>query len=153
VTIKHQGWRFAVVYADARLTDNQATMKLVADAYLAHIEECFEFFENISVELMEREISQVLLLHVNELNADYGDELVDMVKRRGYEFIFIEEALEDTAYLLPDSYAGQTGPSWLHRWAFTMGKHLPPEPREPVFIRELFTEIIEQTGNRHCVAL
>ena len=96
---------------------------------------------------MGREIRQVLLLHVNELNADYVDELVDMVKRRGYEFISIDEALEDTAYLLPDNYTGQTGPSWLHRWAFTMDKHLPPEPREPVFIRELFTEIIEQAGN------
>ena len=98
----------------------------------------FDFFERRSVEVVGYEIKQVLLLHANPLNADYFDELVAMMKRRGYAFITMDQALKDPAYQLPDTYAGPKGLSWLHRWASTKGMKMTEEPREPEFIAELF---------------
>ena len=138
VTIDNQEWVFAEVYARALKRRDMATAKRVAEGYISYMEEMFEFFERLSIEVTGYEIKQVLLLHVNSLNADYLSELVQMMRRRGYVFIKLERALEDPAYRLPDTYAGPQGLSWLHRWAISKGMKMRDEPREPQWIKELF---------------
>lgn len=138
VTIDNQEWVFAEVYAIARERGDKTTAERVGTAYIAYMEEVFEFFERRSMEVVGYEIKQVLLLHANPLNAEYFDELVAMMKRRGYAFITLDQALKDPAYQLPDTYAGPKGLSWLHRWASTKGMKMTEEPREPEFIAELF---------------
>jgi peptidoglycan/xylan/chitin deacetylase (PgdA/CDA1 family) len=143
VTIKHQGWVYAVIYADAAIRRDVELMRRLAAAYLSYLEMCFEFFEQLSITVLGYEIRQILLLHVNELNTDHLNDMVEMIKGRGYAFVTLEHALEDKAYLLSDGYAGAKGPSWLHRWGYTMGLELPAEPREPEFIKELYRAVTE----------
>jgi peptidoglycan/xylan/chitin deacetylase (PgdA/CDA1 family) len=138
VTIDNQEWVFAEVYARARSRGDNATAKRIGDAYIAYMDDIFDFFEKRSVEVVGYEIKQTLLLHANPLNADYLDELVRMMKRRGYAFISVDQALADPAYRLPDTYAGPIGLSWLHRWALSKGMKIREEPREPEFIANLF---------------
>ena len=138
VTIDNQEWVFAEVYARAKDRGDSAAAERVGAAYLTYMDEIFDFFEKRSVEVVGREIKQILLLHANPLNADYLDRLVEMMRRRGYAFISIDEALEDPAYALPDSYVGPVGLSWLHRWALTKGMPPREEPREPDFITAMF---------------
>jgi peptidoglycan/xylan/chitin deacetylase (PgdA/CDA1 family) len=144
VTIDNQEWVFAEVYAVASGRGDKATADRVGAAYLKYMEEVFDFFERLSVEVVGREIKQVLLLHANPLNAEYFDELVQMMRRRGYAFITLDQALRDPAYKLPDIYAGPIGLSWLHRWAFTKGMKTREEPREPEFIAQLFRSSFRQ---------
>jgi peptidoglycan/xylan/chitin deacetylase (PgdA/CDA1 family) len=138
VTIDNQEWVFAEVYAKAIDRGDRAMADRVGAAYLTYMEEVVEFFERLSVEVVGREIKQVLLLHANPLNAEYFDELVQMMRRRGYAFITLDQALQDPAYKLPDTYAGPKGLSWLHRWASTKGMKTREEPREPEFIARLY---------------
>ena len=138
VTIDNQEWVFAEVYARALRAGDQATVQRVATAYIAYMEEIFEFFERLSIDVVGYEIKQVLLLHVNPLNADHFDKLVAMMKKRGYTFKTVDHVLTDPAYGLPDNYAGPVGLSWLHRWAITKGMVLKSEPREPQWIKRLF---------------
>ena len=140
VTIDNQEWVFAEVYAMAKDRGDTATARRVAGEYLHYMNTIFEFFEKRSVEVVGREIRQVLLLHVNPLNADYLDELVGMMKKRGYSFISMDKALEDPAYRLPDRYAGPVGLSWIHRWALAKGMQMREEPREPQIIAKLFRD-------------
>lgn len=141
VTIRHREWMFAVGYADAKMRGDTATMNRLAEAYLPYMNEVFEYFETFSLKMLGYEVRQILLLHVNELNVDYFDELIEMIKARGYTFISLEQALEDCAYRLPDNYAGPKGLSWLHRWALTMGLRPSPEPKEPELVSRLFASI------------
>ena len=138
VTIDNQEWVFAEVYAMATERGDTATANRVVAAYMTHMEEVFDFFEKLSVQVVGREIRQVLLLHANPLNADHFDRLAQMMKGRGYSFISIDRALEDPAYRLADKYAGPQGLSWIHRWASSKGLRTPTEPREPEFIARLF---------------
>lgn len=138
VTIDNQEWVFAEVYAMAKDRGDTATAERVGAAYISYMDAVFGFFERRSVEVVGYEIKQVLLLHANPLNADYLDELVLMMKRRGYAFITLDRALKDPAYQLPDNYAGPKGLSWLHRWASSKGMAMKEEPREPAFIAGLF---------------
>jgi hypothetical protein len=137
VTIDNNDFIFAAVYARAKERGDSETMKRVGEAYIPYMEKMFEFFEKLSVDFLGYEVKQVLLLHSNALNADYFDELIKMMKRRGYTCISLEQALEDKAYRLPDVPTPR-GLSWLHRWM--MAKNLPirEEPGEPEFVRNLF---------------
>jgi hypothetical protein len=56
-----------------------------------------------------REIRQVLLTHVNRLNADKLPDLLAILRKRGYRFVTLEEALEDDAYHTPDTFVGRNG--------------------------------------------
>jgi peptidoglycan/xylan/chitin deacetylase (PgdA/CDA1 family) len=137
VTIDNNDYLFADAYARAKERGDKETVKRVVDAYVPYMETMFDFFEKLSVDALGYEVKQTLLLHANELNADYFDELVAMMKRRGYTFVSIDEALRDKAYGLPDAQM-KTGVSWIHRWMIAKGMKMRPEPREPEFIARLF---------------
>jgi peptidoglycan/xylan/chitin deacetylase (PgdA/CDA1 family) len=137
VTIDNGDYIFARAYYDARKRGDAATAKRVADAYVPYLESVFEHFEKLSAETFGREVKQTLLLHANEINADRFDELAAMMKRRGYTFVTLEEALKDPAYREPDALA-KTGLSWLHRWRNAKGLPVKWEPEVPKFVDELY---------------
>ena len=135
VTIDNDEWIYAAAYRDA--ADDSTMMRRIGEAYLRYMEEMFAYFEQFSRDLLGYEVKQVLLIHANELNADYFGELAEMMKRRGYAFITLEEALEDEAYQLGDPYVGPRGISWLQRWAIGRGQEPSDEPRVDRFVREI----------------
>jgi peptidoglycan-N-acetylglucosamine deacetylase len=137
VTIDDEDYIFADVYFKAKKRGDAATAKRVADAYVPYMESVFEHFERLSKETFGREIKQVLLVHANEINADRFDELAAMMRRRGYEFITLGEALKDPAYSEPDALS-KYGISWLHRWRDAKGLPRKWEPDAPKFVMELY---------------
>ena len=137
VTIDNRDYIFARLYRDALDRKDTASAKRIADAYVPYMEKMFEFFETVSRDSLGYEPKQILLLHANELNADRFGELVGMMKKRGYKFISLEEALKDKAYQLPDAPTKE-GISWLHRWMKAKNLKLKVEPNEPEFITQLF---------------
>ena len=71
----------------------------------------------------------------DDLNADHLDDVVRMMRARGYRFIPMSAALKDPAYRRPDVYVGSNGISWLQRWALAEKIPFRPEPREPAWLR------------------
>lgn len=137
VTIDNSEWIFASAYTKAAQRGDKEMMRSVGTAYISYMEDKFDYFEKQSVALFGYEMKQTLLLHANLLNADYFNELAQMIKRRGYKFITLDEALTDKAYSSPDTYAGRGGITWLHRWALTAGKKkefFAGEPSTPAFV-------------------
>ena len=137
VTIDNGDYIFADVYFKAKKRGDEETARRVADAYVPYMESVFDHFERLSAETFGREVKHVLLLHANELNADRFDELAAMLKRRGYAFVTLEEALKDAAYAEPDALH-RTGVSWLHRWRLAKGLPIKWEPEAPKFVDELY---------------
>ena len=86
----------------------------------------FAYAEKSSLELYGREIAQILLIHCNELNSVSLRDSITRMRKRGYTFISLEEAMKDEAYHRPDTFAGPGGSS-LSRTATVMGKSLTPE--------------------------
>jgi peptidoglycan-N-acetylglucosamine deacetylase len=79
------------------------------------------------------EPKQILLLHANQLEAEHIDKLIDLIRKRGYSFVTLEDALSDPAYSLPDTYVAE-GCSWLEELAGTQGKFQQEGPREPEWV-------------------
>lgn len=137
VTIDNMDWLFGRVYAQARRVEDEATMRRVADEYLPYMERMFEYYEELSRNTLGYELPQVLMLTANALNAHKMEDLVAMMKRRGYEFVTLEQALEDKAYRQQAAnYVGPWGISWLERWALEKGQPLAGEPGLSAFMRQ-----------------
>ncbi|HVF43484.1 MAG TPA: polysaccharide deacetylase family protein [Pyrinomonadaceae bacterium] len=137
VTVDNDDYVFADAYFRAKKRGDAETARRVADAYVPYMETVFDFFEKLSGETFGREVRQVLLLHANEINADRFDELASMMKRRGYAFVTLEEALKDPAYAEPDALY-KSGVSWIHRWRMAKGMPEKREPRSPKFVDDLY---------------
>jgi peptidoglycan/xylan/chitin deacetylase (PgdA/CDA1 family) len=141
VTIDNDEYIYAAVYADAlRRGDTDAASKIGAD-YLRYTETICEFIEDVSRRLTGREIRQILLLHANALNADSMDRLAQVMEARGYRFITLQQALQDEAYRLPDTYVGAWGISWLHHWELTAGRKRSPSPDPPAWVMTAYESL------------
>ena len=139
VTIDNQEWVFARAYDNALDAADSTLARRVADAYLTYMDTISGFYEAQARAIIGRELPQVLLLHANRINADALDELLAMMRRRGYRFITLEEALRDPAYDRDDSYIGPAGITWLHRWAISDSLDrsiFRGEPEPPPFVAE-----------------
>ncbi len=137
VTIDNDEYIFAAAYDRASARGDRALMRRVVEGYVPYMEAKFEFFERNSRDLFGYEMRQVLLLHVNPLNADHFDSLARMIERRGYRFVPLDRALEDPAYRSADTFTGPGGITWLHRWALTRGvarEFFAGEPEVPGFV-------------------
>ena len=135
VTIDNQEWVFAEAYARAQHAGDSARVARILPAYLAHLDSSFAYYERLSQRVFRRQIPQVLLLHANQLNADHLDDVARLLRRRGYRFVSLRTALQDSAYRQPDRYVGPRGLSWLQRWALQRGVAFTREPREPAWLR------------------
>ena len=139
VTHDNMEWVFAREYSKALAANDAEKARRVAAEYVPYMEQMFEFYEQLSVELFGREIPQVLLVHANLLNGDHFQRMVEMMKRRGYQFVSLEDALKDEAYKHPDTYVGPVGISWLQRWLVTRGGEFRKEPYLPEYMRQFDT--------------
>ncbi len=136
VTVDNSDWIFASAYDKAFDKGDKKLMAQIGAAYVPYLEVKMDYWERQSVKLFGREIKQTLLLHANFINSDYFDDIAKALKKRGYKFVTLEEALKDEAYKLPDNFVRRNGISWLHRWALDKGKEtiLPDEPKTPDFV-------------------
>jgi len=136
VTIDNADWIFARAYDNALEKNDKKLLKQIGDAYVPYLEAKMDYWERQSIKLLNREPKQILLLHANSINADYFDDVAGMLRKRGYQFVTLENALTDEAYKLPDTFTKRAGISWLHRWALDKGREmvLPNEPKTPDFV-------------------
>lgn len=130
VTMDAWDWMYAGVYEDARKRGDAALQQQLLSSYLEYTGKVFDYYENFSKNLIGYEPKQVLLLHGNWLEADHIGDLLELLRKRGYKFITLQEALSDPAYSMPDDYIGEEGTNWIDHWAITRGH---PPMNTPVF--------------------
>jgi peptidoglycan/xylan/chitin deacetylase (PgdA/CDA1 family) len=135
VTVDNDDFVYAAAYARALRRGNASAAARIADDYVRYINDVFSFFEGVSRRVTSREIPQILLLHVNSLNADRFDTLAEALRHRGYRFVSVAQALEDPVYRLPDEFVGAPGNSWFNHWEVTAGRPPVPTPKPPEWIR------------------
>ncbi len=130
VTMDAWDWMYAGVYEDARRRGDTALQQQLVSSYLSYTGAVFDYYEKFSKDLIGYEPKQILLLHGNWLEADHIGELLDVLRKRGYRFVTLQDALSEAAYSMPDEYVGEEGTGWLDHWAITRGQ----APRNtPVF--------------------
>jgi peptidoglycan/xylan/chitin deacetylase (PgdA/CDA1 family) len=130
VTLDPWDWMYAPVYDDAKKRGDSALQQRLTASYLSYSDAVFAYTEQLAKQTIGYEPKQILLLHANQLEADHIGELIDLMRKRGYRFITLADALSDQAYGLPDTFVGEEGTGWIDHWAITLGH--PPQGA-PVF--------------------
>lgn len=115
VTIDNQEWKYNAAYVAALDTGNRTEAARIASDYLAHMQERTRYYETLAQDAFGREIKHVLLLHLNQINADHLGALIDWYVADGWRFIPLDEALSDPVYTLPDKAIGPWGLGHLER--------------------------------------
>lgn len=136
VTVNHSEWVFAVAYARALAQGNTEAAQRIADAYLPYMEAELSRAEQLALDRFGRAIPHVLLLHANALNADHVGALAARLQQRGYRFVTLDEALQDSAYASPLGTAVIEGESWLEHWSRAAGLRPAQPPAVPGFVRQ-----------------
>ena len=137
VTVDNDEFIYAAAYAGALRRGNTAAAMRIADDYLRYMEQVFTFFEDVSRRVTGRDIPQILLLHANTLNADRFDALAEALRQRGYRFVSVARALEDSVYRLRDEFVGAPANSWFNHWEVTAGRPPVPTPKPPEWVSNL----------------
>jgi len=140
-TIEASDFTFNLIYLKAKFEQDSTKMKRVVKDYLDFTEKRLVYYEMVSDKVVGRAIPQILLVHVNDINADNLDKLLQLLKAHHYEFISLEQALQDSVFNQKDAYVGNRGISWLHRWNETDRMELmKQEPKLPVSIKKQNSE-------------
>jgi peptidoglycan/xylan/chitin deacetylase (PgdA/CDA1 family) len=146
ITLDGWDWMFAGLYEDAKKRNDTALQQQIVKEYLAYHDAVFAYAEQLSVKVVGYEPKQILLLHASNLEADHIGELMDVLRKRGYRFITLGDALSDQAYSLPDTYVGEEGTGWLDHWAITQGKIPQGAPPFPQWVIDRTKELHLSTG-------
>jgi peptidoglycan/xylan/chitin deacetylase (PgdA/CDA1 family) len=146
ITLDGWDWMFAGLYEDAKKRGDTTYQQQIVKEYLSYHDTAIAYAEQLSAKIVGYEPKQILLLHASNLEADHIGELLDVLRKRGYRFITLEDALSDQAYSLPDTYVGEEGTGWIDHWAITQGKIPQGAPPFPQWVIERSKQLHLSTG-------
>ena len=146
ITLDGWDWMFAGLYEDAKKRNDTTLQQQIVKDYLAYHDAVFTYMEQLSAKVVGYEPRQILLLHASNLEADHIGELLDLLRKHGYRFIALQDALGDPAYSLPDTYVGEEGTSWIEHWAITQGKIPQGAPVFPQWVIDRSKQLHMSTG-------
>ena len=140
VTFDNSDWLYAAAYQHSVSLKDLTTAEKIGESYLCYMKDLAQFWRKASQDVFGRDIAQILLIHANQLNADYGDRLWQMFTEQQFEYVPVEQAMKDPVYESVDSYVGPEGISWILRWAQSQGyaiESIGIQPEVPKWISEL----------------
>lgn len=145
-TVESEDWAYSTVYEYYLAKNDIANAKSTGEKYVRKTIEFFEFFEEQATQQYKRPIRQIYLCHDNALNAEYLPKIVKLLKAKGYTFVSLDEALQDSVYQQQDNYYKKWGVSWLYRWTKSQKEATAIMRKEPNNneIERLYKEITKE---------
>lgn len=103
VTVDNYDWYIEKLFQDALAEGKTVDYFKLKNLYLDHLLNSIEFYDKMAMDVIGRSPKHVLLLHENDLAALYVDELIDKLRKMGWEIISPEDAYTDPiAQIVPD---------------------------------------------------
>jgi peptidoglycan/xylan/chitin deacetylase (PgdA/CDA1 family) len=135
-TIDNEDYVFNAAYLKMLANKDTASAARLRTDYLAYTSAEIDFYAGLHQQIFGHEIPQVMLLHVNKLNADMINSVLALFVQKKYRFVSLDTALSDPAYAAPDEFVTKQGWMWAYRWAKELGVHVngSAEPEPPDWI-------------------
>lgn len=145
-TVESSDWMFNYVYSHFLNSGDTTRAREIGQLYITETLNLFEFYDSLSVAHYQKHSDQIYLCHDNRINTDYLEELVNELKIRNYQFITLDEAMEDDIYKQEDKYFKKWGISWFYRWIYNPDERKNTMKNEPDLkgIYKLYTSILEK---------
>jgi peptidoglycan/xylan/chitin deacetylase (PgdA/CDA1 family) len=139
-TIDSSDYIFNVPYARASDNHESAMATRLGTTYVDFVMDATTFAERIGPKVVGHELPQTILLHANDINADYLEVLLTRFVRHGYRFVTLDAAMADPAYHTKDTLVTTSGPTWLWRWMKSQGLAVSfrEDPEPPAWVTALY---------------
>jgi peptidoglycan/xylan/chitin deacetylase (PgdA/CDA1 family) len=116
-TIDNEDYLFNEAYLKMRVrNDPESAAKLRAE-YLAYTATEIDYYSHLQEQVFGRAVAHVMLVHLNRLNAELIEQLLEIFENKRYTFVTLDAAQSDSAYSTPDTFVSSYGPMWGYRWA------------------------------------
>lgn len=114
VTIDASDWYYNQRLLKLLKENPNAGLKGLREAFVAHIFDRAVFYDKLSMEINQREIKHVVLLHFNLTSALFLTDLIKKFKAEGWNIANYGDAIEDPVYSkLPDVMPAEQSLIWL----------------------------------------
>jgi peptidoglycan/xylan/chitin deacetylase (PgdA/CDA1 family) len=98
VSVDMSDWYYSERLRDRLSKDPAADLSPYRDAYLRHVYERTEYYDELSRKVLHRSVLHVALMHHNLLNALFLRDVIRMLRNKGWEVIDAKVAFEDPVY-------------------------------------------------------
>ena len=132
VTLDFEDYAWNNPYARCMNKNDQAAVEWLKTSFLSTAEEYIAMDQKVAQQIYGHEIRHVLLLHIGAFDSVMLPQLLDMLSKKGFRFVRLEEAESDPAYQRDPDAALKYGGTLLDQ--FMDGQHLkyPPHTDKPM---------------------
>lgn len=127
VTLDFWDWAFNDPYARCMVKNDQAAVAWLKDTYLSQAADSLTEGQTMATQIYGRDIPHVMLLHVGAFEIVMFPRLLELLEKRGFDLVTLEEAQRDPAYAIDPGRERSGGATLLHQMMDAKG--LPPLPR------------------------
>jgi peptidoglycan-N-acetylglucosamine deacetylase len=120
-TIENEDFLFNSAYLRMLTKQDQASSRQLRADYLAYTSSEIDYYAGLNEQIFGYEPPEVMVLHVNRLNAEMIEEILRLFEQKHYVFVTLEKAQSDPAFATPDTFVSPYGPMWGYRWAAERG--------------------------------
>ena len=109
--------------------------KEIREKYLQYMTEILEVNERFSEEQFGHRVPQILYLGTGKLTNDSAEEILKILKDRGYEFVPLEEAISDEGNKIQNPKYPEHKNFLVNNWKIEnkyLNQYSPPDNRKPV---------------------
>ena len=98
ITINTEDYIYNESYTEAWLNNDAKTMQYAINKYLEYVKKIVEFREQQAMCFFDRPMGHIMLIHANRINAYSVGRVITLLKRKGYEFVSLQEILKDPCF-------------------------------------------------------
>lgn len=115
-TVESSDWMFNAIYEHYISNSEYEKANKIGNLYVAKTLDYIHFFDSLSIVKYGRRINQIYLCHDNAINSKYLQSIIYTLQSENYEFVSLDNALDDSVYHQNNRYYKKWGISWLYRW-------------------------------------
>jgi len=98
VTIDTSDWMITTRLSDRLTKDASFDPKPYRDFYLAHMWDRAQYYDTLARRVLGRPVKHTILTHYNLLNGLFLNDLIQMFKSKGWQFIDADDAFSDPVF-------------------------------------------------------
>ena len=129
VSLDFEDYMWNDPYARCSAKGDTRSIDWLKKSYLETADEYITVFREVTHTLYGRDISYVLLLHIGAFDAKMFPDLVALLRRRGFSFVSLPEAMQDPAYAENPNVALPEGDTFQEQVAIARHVKFPPNSK------------------------
>ncbi|HEY5809369.1 MAG TPA: polysaccharide deacetylase family protein [Povalibacter sp.] len=130
-TLDYEDYMWNSVYARCLDKGDKKAIEWLHSSYLETAAAYFDLNREMAQRVYGREINHVLLLHLGAFSPEILPALFELMKKKGFELVTLEEAQRDPAYLRDPDYAATNTGTLLEQHLDAKRAEYPPVPPKP----------------------